>query len=242
MSQRLDSELVIRKLVHSRTEGVRYIEDGYVYVNGVQKKKANTQVQSEDEIVLTYTMPFVSRAGEKLEYALNFFNLVQKVEGSICLDIGSSTGGFTDCLLQNGASHVVCIDVGTHQLANELRENSKIELHEQTDFRDFVSDKKFDFVVIDVSFISLTYILEKAKQFLKKDGALIALIKPQFEVGKGGLGKGGIVHVDKHEMVIKKITDFSREIQLEIVGICESPIEGGSGNKEFLMCGQIKNT
>lgn len=235
MKQRLDAVLVLRKLVRSRSEGVRYIDAGFVMVNGLVKTKTNFQVSDNDEIVVTDRMKYVSRAGDKLDHALEYFKLSTLVSGKTALDIGSSTGGFTDCLLQHGAVRVVSVDVGTGQLDESLRSNPKVELHEQTDIREFISTDIFDVVVVDVSFISLSHILPHVYSHISDEGFAIVLIKPQFEVGKNGLGKGGIVHPEKHEHVLMDVRGYAERVGLHVRDITTSPILGGSGNIEFLM-------
>lgn len=235
MKLRLDAVLVLRKLVRSRSEGVRYIDAGFVMVNGAVKTKTNFQVSDTDEIVITERMKYVSRAGDKLDHALEYFKLSNLVSRKIALDIGSSTGGFTDCLLQHGAARVISVDVGTGQLDESLRANPKVELHEQTDIREFSSESAFDVVVVDVSFISLSHIFPCVHKYISQDGFAIVLVKPQFEVGKNGLGKGGIVHPEKHEQVLVDVRRYADEAGLCVVGVTTSPILGGSGNIEFLM-------
>lgn len=235
MKQRLDTSLVLRKLVRSRSEGVQYIDNGFVLVNGVVKTKSSYQVDDVDEIVVTQRMRYVSRAGDKLEHALEHFDLLEKVSGKTCLDIGSSTGGFTDCLLQHGAHTVTSVDVGTEQLDISLRNHPQIYSHEQTDIREFVIEKIFDIVVVDVSFISLSHIMLSVSRYLSQKGFAIILIKPQFEVGKAGLGKGGLVHPDKHERVCMDVSSYAEQAGLRMIQITTSPILGGSGNIEFLM-------
>lgn len=180
---------------------------------------------------------YVGRGGVKLEAALTAFHI--RPDGYICLDIGSSTGGFTDCLLQYGAARVVAIDAGTNQLVWKLRSDPRVDARENTNARtlrpeDF--DTLFELTVIDVSFISVTKILPALMPLLKPDGQIIALIKPQFEVGKGEIGKGGIVREPKkHARVIEEVNSFADGLGLKVLGLIESPIQGAEGNREFLV-------
>jgi len=179
---------------------------------------------------------YVGRGGLKLEAALREFSI--DPAGWTCVDIGSSTGGFTDCLLQHGAERVVAIDVGTNQLAWKLRNDGRVEVRENTNARSLTTSEfnsKFDLAVMDVSFISVTKLLPAILPLLNLTGRIIVLIKPQFEVGKGEVGKGGIVReVEKHERVVSEINEFAVELGLQAKGVIESPILGAEGNKEFL--------
>jgi 23S rRNA (cytidine1920-2'-O)/16S rRNA (cytidine1409-2'-O)-methyltransferase len=172
----------------------------------------------------------------KLEAALQQFGI--DPTGMTCLDVGSSTGGFTDCLLQHGAGRVIAVDAGTNQLDWSLRNDPRVEVRERTNARDLSPDdfeNTFDLAVVDVSFISVTKILPALLPLLKPDALLVVLIKPQFEVGRGEVGKGGIVRdPEKHERVVAEITAFAIELGLSIKGNIESPIRGAEGNKEFL--------
>ncbi len=179
---------------------------------------------------------YVGRGGLKLEKALAEFSI--DPTGCSCLDVGSSTGGFTDCLLQHGAATVVAVDAGTNQLVWRLRTDERVEVRENTNARelspaDFASP--FDLIVMDVSFISATKILGALVPLLSAAGKIIVLIKPQFEVGRGEVGKGGIVkEPEKHERVVREVNDFAESIGLRVIGTIESPIHGAEGNKEFL--------
>lgn len=179
---------------------------------------------------------YVSRGGLKLEAALREFGI--DATGFICLDIGASTGGFTDCLLQYGAARVVAVDAGTNQLVWKLRQDARVESREQTNARELEPDdfdSLFDLIVIDVSFISVTKIIPVLAPLLTETGRVVILIKPQFEVGKGEVGKGGIVREpEKHERVIKEVNESAAHNGLILAGVIESPITGAEGNKEFL--------
>jgi 23S rRNA (cytidine1920-2'-O)/16S rRNA (cytidine1409-2'-O)-methyltransferase len=237
--ERIDKLLVERGLADSRTKAQALVMSGVVLANEQRVEKpsqefaANVNLRIKGE---TAASRFVSRGGLKLEKALQEFQV--SVKDSICLDVGASTGGFTDCLLQNAAKKVVAVDVGTNQLVWKLRNDERVEVRENVNARhlkpqDFAG--KFDLIVIDVSFISVTKILPALKNLLKEDGKLIVLIKPQFEVGRGEVGKGGIVkEPEKHQRVINEINQFAENCGLKNKGIIASPIYGADGNKEFL--------
>jgi 23S rRNA (cytidine1920-2'-O)/16S rRNA (cytidine1409-2'-O)-methyltransferase len=178
----------------------------------------------------------VSRGGLKLEAALKAFGI--DPTGMVCLDIGASTGGFTDCLLQHGATRVVAVDAGTNQIVWKLREDERVEVREQTNARELTPgdfDSQFDLVAMDVSFISVTKIIPVLPPLLKDAGKIIILIKPQFEVGKGEVGKGGIVREpEKHQRVIEEVNASAAEHGLVVRSVIDSPITGAEGNKEFL--------
>lgn len=179
---------------------------------------------------------YASRGGLKLEKALEEFDI--DPTGYSCIDIGASTGGFTDCLLQHGAASVVAIDSGTNQMVWQLRNDPRVEVRERTNARNLTSadfDRQFELAVMDVSFISVTKIIPAIVPLLTASGRLIVLIKPQFEVGKGEVGKGGIVReTEKHERVVSEVNSFCESLGLKVVGLTESPILGAEGNKEFL--------
>jgi 23S rRNA (cytidine1920-2'-O)/16S rRNA (cytidine1409-2'-O)-methyltransferase len=237
---RLDLLITEKKIVKNRERAKAMIMAGKVIVNGIRIDKAGTFVKPDSEITLKGNdIPYVSRGGLKLEKALKDFNI--KVSGLVCFDIGASTGGFTDCLLQNGAKHVFAVDVGYGQFDWKLRNDDRITLIERTNIRfmeDEAIESKVDIVVIDVSFISLKIVVPAALKFLKNNGKIIALIKPQFEAGKGNVGKGGIIKSDKiHHKVIENLKEFfTKEHNLKIKSdIIPSPIFGAKGNKEFLI-------
>lgn len=236
--KRIDLLLVEQGLVKSRQRAQALILAGKVCVNGEIVDKAGAQVPVESTIAIRgKDIPYVSRGGLKLEAALDHFHL--NVVGLACLDVGASTGGFTDCLLQRGASSVICVDVGYGQLDWTLRQDPRVTLHERTNIRYLKPDvlpSPVDLVTIDVSFISLRIVIPIVLKFLKPDGLIIALIKPQFEVGKGAVGKGGVVRdPQQHEAVIKELSMFFKDLGLEIHGVIPSPILGPKGNKEFLI-------
>lgn len=215
---------------------------GAVFVNGIRVDKAGAII-SEDSSIEVKDSPsqYVSRGGTKLEAALKGFRI--EVNNKIALDIGASTGGFTDCLLQHGARIVYAVDVGYGQLDWKLRKDPKVVVMERINARYLKPEdinELVDIATIDVSFISLTKITPTTLGLLKPGGTLIALIKPQFEVGKGEVGKGGIVKDEnKHKVVIDKITVFLGELGFQILGVIPSPILGADGNKEFLVAGVL---
>jgi len=237
--ERIDKLLVEHGLAESRTRAAAMVMAGIVMVGEKKAEKPSDKFETAATIRLkgaSIDLKYVGRGGLKLEAALREHNV--DVTGSICIDIGSSTGGFTDCLLQHGAKRVVCIDSGTNQLVWSLRSDARREVREQTNARtlkraDF--DTLFDLAVMDVSFISVTKLIPAILPLLVDDGKLIVLIKPQFEVGRGEVGKGGIVRdSEKHERVVNEINAFATELGLNIQGVMESPILGAEGNKEFL--------
>ena len=236
--QRLDLLLVERNFASSRTQAQALIMGGAVYVNGQKVDKSGTLIKTDSEIsVKNSSLKYVGRGGLKLEGALVHFDI--DVKGKIALDVGASTGGFTDCLLQNGAAKVYALDVGYGQLDWKLRNDDRVVVMEKVNARHMKEDdipEPLDIIVIDVSFISLTKIIPASVNFLKPGGILIALIKPQFEVGKGEVGKGGIVRDEsKHKEVVDKITKFIEELNFDVGGVIPSPILGAEGNKEFLV-------
>ncbi len=236
--QRLDLLLVERDLATSRTQAQALIMEGVVYVNGQKVDKAGTPLKIDCEILVkSSSLKYVSRGGLKLEGAIKHFEL--DVQHKTALDVGASTGGFTDCLLQNGASQVYALDVGHGQLDWKLRNDDRVVVMEKVNARHLKEGdipEKVDIVVMDASFISLTMLIAPSIMFLKPGGVLVALIKPQFEVGKGEVGKGGIVRDEnKHTEVVDKITKHLEELNLNIMGVMPSPILGTQGNKEFLI-------
>jgi len=233
--QRLDILITNKKLVKSRNVANDLIKKGKVLVNGEIITKSSKEFPEEAAIEIIEQPKFVGRGGLKLEEALEKFEV--DPANLIALDVGSSTGGFTDCLLQKGAKKVYAVDVGTDQLYETLRNNSKVISMEKTDIRNVeILPDKIDLAVIDVSFISLELILEKVSSLLSSDGKIIALIKPQFETQKDDKNKSGIVKTDVlRERVLEKIKDFCGRINLEVLGTIDSPILGGSGNKEYLI-------
>lgn len=228
-----------RGLAESRTRAQAMIMAGIVLAAGQRVEKPSELFPPEVEIRVKGVGPqlrYASRGGLKLEAALKAFRI--SVEEKICLDIGSSTGGFTDCLLEHGAKKVFAVDAGTNQMIWRLRNDPRVELKEKTNAR-FLKPKDFpellDIVVMDVSFISVRKILPVIRPLMHQFGRLIVLIKPQFEVGKGEVGKGGIVREpEKHERVIQEIREFAEVCDLTERGVIRSPITGANGNQEFL--------
>jgi 23S rRNA (cytidine1920-2'-O)/16S rRNA (cytidine1409-2'-O)-methyltransferase len=235
---RLDRLLVERGLAVSREKAQAVIAAGQVLVNGQRLDKAGMSVPYEAELRITgEALPFVSRGGLKLEAALKEFSI--SVEGRTALDIGASTGGFTDCLLQHGCEKVYAVDVGYGQLAWKLRQDPRVVVIERTNVREMepsLVPGPVDIAVIDVSFISLEKVVPAVLKFLKKGSELIALIKPQFEAGRGQVGKGGIVRDEAtRTAVVERIAGFVRDQGLEVKGVIPSPITGQDGNVEFLI-------
>lgn len=237
--ERLDVLLVEKGLAETREKAKRMIMAGLVYANEERLEKPGEKVPVDFELTIKgKVMPYVSRGGLKLEKALKVFDL--SVEGKILLDIGSSTGGFTDCALQNGAVMSYALDVGYNQLAWKLRQDERVKVMERTNFR-YVTPVDLDgemptFSSIDVSFISLKLILPVLKTLLVPGGDVVALVKPQFEAGKDQVGKKGIVRDPKiHQAVMKKIIDFSLQEGYDVLNASYSPITGGDGNIEFLL-------
>jgi 23S rRNA (cytidine1920-2'-O)/16S rRNA (cytidine1409-2'-O)-methyltransferase len=233
---RLDRLLVERSLTESREKAQAMIMAGEVFVNGQKASKPGQSVDSDCAIEVRGRPPYVSRGGFKLAAALDHFGI--KVSGRVCLDIGSSTGGFTDALLQRGAVRVHCVDVGAGQLAWQLRTDPRVRLHEGVNARELTFEEIgecIDFLACDVSFISVTLILPAAVPLLQPEGQMVILIKPQFEVGKGQVGKGGIVRdPELHRAACERVERAVREFGFA-TSIMESPILGTEGNKEFLL-------
>ncbi len=235
--ERLDRMLFDIGLVESREKAKALILEGSVSVNGIVIDKAGAQVRPDDELTLASKMPYVSRGGLKLELALKEFSL--DVKEKVAMDIGASTGGFTDCLLQNGAIKVYAVDVGYGQIDLKLRNDNRVSVLERTNIRylerSAIQDD-IDLATIDVSFISLLKVIPKVLEFLKPGGVIVALIKPQFEAGRKDVGKGGVVKDESvHLKVIENIKTGSEALGLEIIGTTTSPIKGAKGNVEFLI-------
>jgi 23S rRNA (cytidine1920-2'-O)/16S rRNA (cytidine1409-2'-O)-methyltransferase len=240
--QRLDRLMVERTLAPSRERAQALIMAGQVVVGDHTVDKSGQQVPVDADIrIKGDTLPYVSRGGLKLRKALDEFKI--DVTGLLVIDVGASTGGFTDCLLQAGAARVMAVDVGHGQLAWKLQQDPRVVSMEKTNIRYLTPDQLDgvpDLAVIDASFISLTKVLPATLQLLKPGGRLIALIKPQFEVGKGEVGKGGIVRdPTAHEKVIEAVRNTAVELGLAVTGLCESPITGADGNREFLILLQV---
>ncbi len=236
MAVRIDIALTERQLCRSRSRAKLLITDGKVRLNHEICRKPSVLV-TEDDLLEVEDLPFVGRGGLKLEGALEQFGIQPK--NQICLDIGASTGGFTDCLLRHGAEFVYAVDVGHGQLAESLRQHSQVKNLENTDIRSLSADdfKKLpSFCGIDVSFISLKLVLPAAFGLLAEQADCIALVKPQFEAGKKALNKQGIVKSEKiRKQVLEDLLAFAGQTGFQVFGWCESPIQGGSGNIEYLM-------
>jgi 23S rRNA (cytidine1920-2'-O)/16S rRNA (cytidine1409-2'-O)-methyltransferase len=235
---RLDRLLVERSMVESRERGQALILAGQVLVNGQKKDKAGTLVADSAEIrILGEQMPYVSRGGLKLEAALREFSI--DVTGMTALDVGASTGGFTDCLLQHGVTKVYSVDVGYGQMAWKIRQDPRVVVIERVNIRELdpaLVKEWIDVVVIDVSFISLEKVIPPVIRFLKPRAAIVALIKPQFEVGKGQVGKGGIVRDEAtRDKAVARVRMFVQDKGFEVKGILQSPITGQDGNVEYLL-------
>nr|WP_297706885.1 TlyA family RNA methyltransferase [uncultured Butyrivibrio sp.] len=238
--ERLDVLLVNRGLAPSREKAKTLIMAGDVFVNGQREDKPGTTFEEAKITSLEVrgdTLPYVSRGGLKLEKAVNNFGF--SLENKICMDIGASTGGFTDCMLQNGATKVYSVDVGHGQLDWKLRSDDRVVCMEKTNFRYMVRDDiadDLDFASCDVSFISLTKILLPARRLLKDGGEMVCLIKPQFEAGKEKVGKKGVVREPAvHEEVVHRICDFVDIAGFDILHLDYSPIKGPEGNIEYLI-------
>lgn len=238
MKERLDVLLCKQGLCESREKAKALIMSGNVFVKGQREDKPGTTFDEASVIeVKGNTLKYVSRGGLKLEKAMQKFPI--HLEGAICMDIGSSTGGFTDCMLQNGAIKVYAIDVGHGQLAWKLRQDERVVCMEKTNFRYVVKEDipdEITFSSVDVSFISLTKILSPAYQLLKTDGEMVCLIKPQFEAGREKVGKKGVVREKEvHVEVIEKVINYSLSIGFSILGLDYSPVKGPEGNIEYLL-------
>lgn len=238
MKQRLDVALVERGLTPSREKAKAVIMEGLVYVNGQKSDKAGAQIKDDDKIEIRgETLHYVSRGGKKLEKAMQVFPI--QLDGCTCVDIGASTGGFTDCMLQNGAVKVYSVDVGYGQLAWSLRTDERVVNLERTNIR-YITEEQIpepvDFISVDVSFISLTLVLPVAYRLLKDGAQMVCLVKPQFEAGKDKVGKKGVVREPEiHREVIRKVADCAQELQFALCGLDFSPIKGPEGNIEYLL-------
>lgn len=238
MKKRLDILMTERALAPSREKAKAYIMSGNVYVNGQKEEKAGTMFPETANIEIRgNTLPYVSRGGLKLEKAMKNFDVT--LEGKICMDVGASTGGFTDCMLQNGAVRVYSIDVGYGQLDWKLRNDPRVVCMEKTNIRYVLPEhleSPADFSSIDVSFISLTKVLLPVRNLLTDEGEIVCLIKPQFEAGREKVGKKGVVRDPKvHIEVIQKVTEYAMSIFLEPLHLSYSPIKGPEGNIEYLL-------
>lgn len=238
MKERLDVLLVKRNLAESREKAKAIIMSGNVFVEGQREDKAGSTFSDEVQIEIKgHTLPYVSRGGLKLEKAMKNFDL--DLENKVCTDVGSSTGGFTDCMLQNGARKVFAIDVGRGQLAWKLRQDERVVSMEKTNIRYVTPEdlgEPIDFSSIDVSFISLTKVLLPIRNYLKPDGEIVALIKPQFEAGREKVGKKGVVREKStHHEVIEQVLSYAVSIGFQVLELAYSPIKGPEGNIEYLV-------
>lgn len=238
MKERLDVLLVKRNLAESREKAKAVIMAGNVFVDGQREDKAGSTFPPDVSIeVRGHALPYVSRGGLKLEKALANFDV--DVMDCVCTDVGSSTGGFTDCMLQNGAKKVYAIDVGRGQLDWKLRNDPRVVCMEKTNIRYVTPEdigEPVDFSSIDVSFISLTKVLTPIRDYLKADGEIVALIKPQFEAGREKVGKKGVVREKStHREVIRKVMDHAQSIGFDLCALDFSPIKGPEGNIEYLI-------
>ena len=238
MKKRLDMLMMDRALAPSREKAKAYIMAGDVYVDGQKEDKAGTMFPETVKIeVRGNTLPYVSRGGLKLEKAMKNFDVT--LDGKVCMDVGASTGGFTDCMLQNGAVKVYSIDVGYGQLDWKLRNDPRVVCMEKTNIRYVVPEDlegPADFSSIDVSFISLTKVLLPVRNLLTEEGEIVCLIKPQFEAGREKVGKKGVVRDPAvHQEVIEKVRDYAMSIFMEPCHLSFSPIKGPEGNIEYLL-------
>lgn len=236
--KRADVLLVEKGLIDSREKAKRLIMEGKVFIGTERVEKPGMQLKDDAKVYIKgLEDSFVSRGGHKLEKMIDDYDI--DLEGAVCVDIGASTGGFTHCMLKHGAQKVYAIDVGYNQLDYRLRMDDRVVSLERTNIRYFdttLISEEVDFISIDVSFISLELVLPVAKEICGEKGKIVALIKPQFEAGKGKVGKGGIVRDKKvHIEVIEKIIGLARDLDLNILALTNSPIKGISGNIEFLI-------
>ncbi len=234
---RVDAEMVNRGIAQSRERAKEYIQKGYVFVNGIAVVKPSASVSDADEIsIIGETLKYVGRGGLKVEAAIREFSL--DINGFVCVDLGASTGGFTDCMLQNGAKKVYAIDVGHNQLADKLVSDTRVVNLEGLNVKDVDSNtvsEGIDLVCADLSFISCRYAIDAAKELLSENGIAVILIKPQFEAGKANISKGGIVKDKKaHTSVLSEIHEYISNAGFKLVDLIPSPIKGGDGNIEYL--------
>ncbi|MDF2512697.1 MAG: yqxC [Herbinix sp.] len=238
MKERLDILLVNRNLAESREKAKAIIMSGNVFVDGQREDKAgSTFAEAVNIEVKGNPLKYVSRGGLKLEKAIAAYGI--QLEGKLCMDVGSSTGGFTDCMLQNGAIKVYSVDVGTNQLAWKLRQDERVVSMEKTNIRYLTTEQigeEVSFASIDVSFISLTKVLQPVRDLLAPEGEVVALIKPQFEAGREKVGKKGVVRDQKvHVEVIERVCEYAASIGFECLELNFSPIKGPEGNIEYLL-------
>lgn len=238
MKERLDMLLVERGIAASRERAKALIMEGKILLNNTPATKPGIMVDRDADIGLKGDdIPYVSRGGLKLEAAIEYFAV--RLQGKIAMDVGSSTGGFTDCMLKQGVQRVYCIDVGYGQFSWLLRNDPRVVLLERTNIRYLEREKipeSVDFATIDISFISLTKVLAKVAEFLKDHGEILALVKPQFEVGKGEVGKGGIVRdEEKRVTAVNSVKEYAEGIGLITLGVFQSPVPGHKGNREYFL-------
>lgn len=238
VKERLDKIVLARGIACSREKARALIMEGNIMVDGSPVTKAGTLIDSEAAVESkSREIPYVSRGGIKISAALRHFGI--SVHGMTAMDVGTSTGGFTDCLLQNGAKKVYCIDVGYGQISLKLRNDPRVILFERTNIRHLDKERvpdPIDIATIDVSFISLKLVLPKVMEFLRKNGAVVALVKPQFEVGKGEVGKGGIVRDEEKRMsAVVSVREYAESVGLKTAGLFQSPIAGQKGNIEYFL-------
>ncbi|MGD1075996.1 MAG: TlyA family RNA methyltransferase [Thermodesulfovibrionales bacterium] len=238
MKERLDMLLLKRGIVASRERAKALIMEGKILVNTRAVTKAGAPIDADAHIELTgRDMPFVSRGGLKLDAAIEYFGV--DLRDATAMDVGSSTGGFTDCMLQRGAKRVYCVDVGYGQLSWSLRNDPRIMLLERTNIRYLEKEKipdSIDFASIDLSFISLQKVLATVAEFMRHEGVILALVKPQFEVGRREVGKGGIVRDEEQRMAaVTAIEEYAAAIGLRVMGVFRSPVLGQKGNQEYFL-------
>ncbi len=246
MKERLDVLLVKRGLASSREKAKSAVKAGAVYAEGKKADRAGALYEADTAYIEVRSAPlrYVSRGGLKLEKALECFQI--SLTGCVCLDIGASTGGFTDCMLQNGAARVYAVDVGHGQLAGGLREDPRVISMEGVNFRYMTGEEiseRIGFASADVSFISLTRILGPARTFLEPGGRMVCLVKPQFEAGRGYVGKKGVVRDPAvHRRVLEEVCDFAERLGFCVLGLTFSPVRGAEGNTEYLLCLEKKGS
>ncbi len=237
MKIRLDELLLHLKLADSLAKAQALIGAGEVYVNDLQSDKAGVRYNSDVRIRLKKRIPYVSRGGMKLKGGLDYFAI--DPTGMVCVDVGASSGGFSDCLLQHGAARMYAVDVAYGQLDWKLRKNPNVIVIERFNARNLTKKQipePIDLAVIDASFISLTKLIPPLLPLFRKNASILALIKPQFEIAKEKIGNGGVVRKDElHEEVINSVIAFAKSLHLLVRGVTESPIKGPKGNKEFLI-------
>ena len=233
---RLDVYLVENKIYDIRTRAARAIKEGCVQVNGKVATKASEDVSFENDSIICREdpVPYVGRGALKLQFALEKYEI--DVNGLKAVDIGASTGGFTEVLLKNGIKSVACVDVGHGQLAEKIRSDPRTDVYERIDVRNFdVNEGRYDIAVTDVSFISIKLIIPHIYRLIKENGLAVMLIKPQFEAGRKNLNKKGVVKNDSLGVKIaSEVAAFAVNMGFEVVGLCESPVKGGEGNREFI--------